>query len=88
LAPTFNNVDEIRLVTADGAVGIALRLLDVDRTIVHSKKPAAHLVDIEKVSSVDAAQNWFVVLRPVQVEYFLGGLWHVSPPSSSIVSSN
>jgi len=73
LPPAFNNVDEIRLVTADRAVGVTLRLLDMDRAIVHGNKPAAHLVDIEKVSSVDAAQNRLVLLHPVNVEYFLGG---------------
>ena len=55
LSPAFNNVDEIRLVAADGAVGVALRLFDMDRTIVHGKKPASYFVDIEKVSSVDTA---------------------------------
>src|SRR5215472_11043937 len=78
LSPSFNNVDEIKLVTADRAVGIAFGLLDVDRAIVHGDKPAAHLVDIEKVSSVDAAQNRLVLLHPVKVEYFLGGFRHVA----------
>jgi hypothetical protein len=85
LSPAFNYVDEIRLVTADRAVGIALRLLDVDRAIVHGNKPAAHLVDIEKVSSVDAAQNRLVLLQPVKVEYFLGGVRHVVCPPFSIL---
>jgi len=88
LSPAFNNVHEIRLVTIDRAVGIALRLLDVDRTIVHSDKPAAHLVDIEKVSSVDAAQNRLVVLHPVKVEYFLGGLWHMCALLSQSITNS
>ena len=46
----------------------------MDCAIVHGNKPAAHLVDIEKVSSVDPAQNRLVLLQPVKVEYFLGGL--------------
>jgi hypothetical protein len=65
---------ERRLVTADRAACIALRFLDLDCAIVHGNKPAAHLVDIEKVSSVDATQNRLVPLHPVKVKYFLGGL--------------
>src|SRR5262249_29063357 len=81
MSPAFNYVDEIRLVTADRAVGIALLLLDMGCAIIDGDKPAAHLVDIEKVSSVDAAQNRLVLLLPVTVKYFLGGFWHlVCPP--------
>src|SRR5262245_54542555 len=57
VSPAFNNVDKVRLVTTDRAVGIAFLLLDADRAIVHGNKPAAHLLNIEEVSSVDAAQN-------------------------------
>src|SRR5215467_9334 len=80
LSPAFNNVDEIRFVTADRAIGLALCLLDMDRAIVHSNKPAAHLLDVEKISSADAPQNGLIHLRPVKVEYFLGGLRHTMQP--------
>jgi len=88
LSPPFNNVDEIRLVTADRAVGIALRLLDMDRAIVHSNKPASHLLDVEKVSPVDAAQNRLEILFAVKVKYFLSDFCHIVFPPFSIVSSN
>src|SRR5215467_11978773 len=87
LSPAFHNVDEIRLVTADRAVGIALLLLDMERAIVHGNKPAAHLVDIEEVSSVNAAQNRFILLHLFAVEYFLSGFWHVTCLLSQFVSS-
>src|SRR5262245_8775401 len=35
VSPAFDDIDEIPLVTADRAVGIALRLLDVEGAIVH-----------------------------------------------------
>src|SRR5689334_5988983 len=73
LPPPLNNVDEIRLVTANSAVGIAVRLLHMECTIVHGNEPTAHLLDVEKISSVDAAQNRLVLLPAVKVEYFLGG---------------
>src|SRR5262249_19247135 len=86
--PAFDDFDEIPLVANDRAVGIAFCLLDLDGAIVHGDKPATHLVDFEKVGSVDAAQKWLILLHSMKVEYFLGGVWHVVCPPFSIVASN
>jgi hypothetical protein len=77
MSPAFNDVDKISLVAADGAIGIALLLLDMGCAIIYGDKPATHLVDFEKVSSVDAPKNRLVLLHPVTVEYILGGFWHL-----------
>src|SRR5215471_15117620 len=77
VSPALNDVGKIPLVTSDRAVGIVLCLLDTDCTVVYGDKPTAHLVDIEKIGTVDTAQKRLVLLHPVEVEDFPGGLRHV-----------
>src|SRR5215467_6677078 len=78
IAPSFNHFHEIPLITNDRAVGIPLRFLHADGSIVHGNKPASHLVNIKKIGSMDTAQMRLVLLQPVNVEYFLGSLWHLT----------
>src|SRR5262245_23915006 len=94
VSPAFDDIDEIPLVTADRAVGIALRFLNVEGAVVHGDKPASYLVDIEKIGAMNTAQHRRVFLHPVNVEDFLGSLgatvgrpWFEQHTSGSAVAS-
>ena len=78
VSAAFNDVDEILLVTADGAVGVVRALLNVDGSVIDGDKPATHSVDVEPVGSANTAQHSLVSLHSVKVEYFLRRLWHVT----------
>src|SRR5262249_39684988 len=74
VSPAFDDVDEIPLVAADRAVGLAPGLLNLERAVVDGDKPASHLVDLEQIGAVNTAQHRRVFLHPVNVEDVLGGL--------------
>jgi hypothetical protein len=82
ISPPFEDVDEVLLAAAYCAVRFVPSFGYLNLSVVHGHEPAADLLDIEKVSPSNTAQERLIFLHFSELDYLLCTLWHVTTLSS------